>query len=121
MLTDYLPILILSLIAVGFATVSLILTHLLGPRRPDLSKLSVYESGAVPIGDARFRFSVKFYLIAMIFIVFDIEVVFLYPWAVVYRELLSRGVFIFTEMMVFIAVLLLGFFYVWRKGGLEWD
>ena len=121
MLIDYLPILILSLIAVGFAATTLILTHVIGPRRPNPSKLSVYESGAVPVGDARLRFSVKFYLIAMIFIVFDIEVVFLYPWAVIYKTLLSQGMFIFTEMMVFLAVLLLCFLYVWRKGGLEWD
>ena len=74
-----------------------------------------------PVGDARVRFSVKFYLVAMLFIVFDIEVVFLYPWAVVFRDLLRKGSFIFTEMMLFVGVLLIGLIYVWRKGGLEWD
>ena len=121
MLIDYLPILLLFVVAAGFGTVNLIATHLFGPRRPNRVKLSPYESGVPPVGDARLRFSVKFYLVAMLFIIFDIEVVFLYPWAVVFKDLLAQGTFIFTEMVVFLGVLILGFAYVWRKGGLEWD
>ncbi len=121
MLRDYVPIAILMAVAVGFALVSLAATHLFGPRRPNPVKLSPYESGVPPVGDARLRFSIKFYLVAMLFIIFDIEVVFLYPWAVVFRELLAQGYFIFIEMVVFIGVLVLGLAYVWRKGGLEWD
>ena len=121
MLIDYLPIVILLAIAVGFALVNLAATHLIGPRRPNPVKLSPYESGVPAIGDARLRFSIKFYLVAMLFIIFDIEVIFLYPWAVVFKDLLARGSFIFTEMVVFLGVLLLGLVYVWRKGGLEWD
>ena len=91
MLVDYLPIVILMAVAVGFAAVSLLITHLFGPRRPNPVKLSPYESGVPPVGDARLRFSVKFYVVAMLFIVFDIEVVFLYPWAVVFKDLLGPG------------------------------
>jgi NADH-quinone oxidoreductase subunit A len=121
MLVDYLPIVILMLVAGGFAVATLAATHLFGPRRPNPVKLSPYESGVPPVGDARLRFSVKFYLVAMLFIIFDIEVVFLYPWAVVFKELLAQGTFIFTEMVVFIGVLVMGLLYVWRKGGLDWD
>jgi NADH-quinone oxidoreductase subunit A len=121
MLIDYLPIVFLLVAAGAFAGVTLGATHLFGPRKPNPVKLSPYESGVPPIGDARLRFSVKFYLVAMLFIIFDIEVVFLYPWAVVFKELLAQGTFIFTEMVVFLGVLLMGFLYVWRKGGLEWD
>ncbi|MCY3766255.1 MAG: NADH-quinone oxidoreductase subunit A [Gemmatimonadetes bacterium] len=121
MLVDYLPIVILMAVAVGFAAVSLIITHLFGPRRPNPVKLSPYESGVPPVGDARLRFSVKFYVVAMLFIVFDIEVVFLYPWAVVFKDLLAQGSFVFTEMAVFLGVLVLGLAYVWRRGGLDWD
>ena len=121
MLSDYLPIVLLFLIAGGFAGVNLAITHLVGPKKPNPVKLSPYESGVPGFGDARFRFSVKFYLVAMLFIIFDIEVVFLYPWAVVFRDLLAQGSFIFYEMVVFLGVLALGLAYVWRKGGLEWD
>ena len=121
MLSDYLPIVLLFFIAGGFAAIILVLSHLVGPRKPDPTKLSPYESGVPGFGDARLRFSVKFYLVAMLFIIFDIEVVFLYPWAVVFRDLLAQGTFIFFEMVVFLGVLGLGLAYVWRKGGLEWD
>ena len=121
MLSDYLPIVLLLLIAAGFAAVNLGATHLIGPHKPNPVKLSPYESGVPTFGDARLRFSVKFYLVAMLFILFDIEVVFLYPWAVVFKDLLAQGSFVFTEMVVFIGVLVLGLAYVWRKGGLEWD
>ena len=122
MLIDYLPILLLGVFAVLFAAINLGLTHLLGPKRPNRVKLSVYESGVQPIGDARQRFTIRFDLIAMLFIIFDIEVVFLYPWAVVFKKFSeTSGLFILFEMLVFIGILLLGYIYAWKKGGLTWD
>ncbi len=122
MLIDYLPIVFLGLFAVLFAGVNLALTHLLGPKKPTRAKLSVYESGVQPVGDARQRFSIRFDLIAMLFIIFDIEVVFLYPWAVVFKKMsVDNGLFILVEMLVFIGILLLGYIYAWKKGGLTWD
>lgn len=118
MLIEYLPIGILILLAAAFAGGSIFLSSLLGPRRPTPEKLSPYESGITPIGSARDRFAVRFYLVATLFIVFDIEIIFLYPWAVVYRSL---GWFGFWEMVAFLGVLGLGLGYVWRKGGLEWE
>jgi len=110
-------------VATGFAVVNLALTHLLGPKKPTRSKLSVYESGVQPIGDARQRFTIKFDLIAMLFIIFDIEVVFLYPWAMVFKKFLQSesGLFILFEMLIFIGILFLGYIYAWKKGGLTWD
>ncbi|MCY4569261.1 MAG: NADH-quinone oxidoreductase subunit A [Candidatus Poribacteria bacterium] len=122
MLIDYLPILLLGLFAVLFAGINLALTHILGPKRPNRVKLSVYESGVQPVGDARQRFTIRFDLIAMLFIIFDIEVVFLYPWAVVFKKFSeTSGLFILVEMLVFIGILLLGYIYAWKKGGLTWD
>ncbi len=122
MLIDYLPIVFLGLFAVLFAGVNLALTHLLGPKKPTRVKLSVYESGVQPVGDARQRFTIRFDLIAMLFIIFDIEVVFLYPWAVVFKKFSeTNGLFILIEMLVFIGILLLGYIYAWKKGGLTWD
>lgn len=118
---EYLPILLLLIVAAGFAVFNLIITHIFGPRKPSPSKLSVYESGVAPIGGARLRFSIKFYLIAMLFIIFDVEIVFLYPWAVVFRDFLEGGLTIFIEMVVFLAILLLGYIYAWKKGGLTWE
>ncbi|MCY3723969.1 MAG: NADH-quinone oxidoreductase subunit A [Candidatus Poribacteria bacterium] len=122
MLIDYLPILLLGLFAVLFAGINLALTHILGPKRPTRVKLSVYESGVQPVGDARQRFTIRFDLVAMLFIIFDIEVVFLYPWAVVFKKFSeTSGLFILIEMLVFIGILLLGYIYAWKKGGLTWD
>jgi len=118
MLLDYLPILILVVLAALFAGGSVVISALLGPRRPTPEKLSPYECGIEPVGTARERFSVKFYLVAMLFIIFDMETVFLYPWAVVYRELKLFGV---AAMGTFLLILLVGFVYVWKKGGLEWE
>lgn len=118
MLIEYLPILLFFVAAVVFAGGSVLLSSLVGPRRPDRVKLEPYECGIAPVGLARERFSVKFYLVAMLFIVFDIEIIFLVPWAVIYRDL---GWFGFLEMGAFLLVLVLGLVYVWRKGGLEWD
>lgn len=115
---NYLPILILMIIVVGFGGVTILLSYLLGPTKKSKSKLMPYECGIDPVGTARGRYSIKFYIIAMIFIVFDIEAIFLYPWAVIYRKL---GVFGLVEMGVFILILLIGFIYIWKKGALEWE
>ncbi len=121
MLSDFLPILIVGTFGVLFAIMVLVLTHLLGPKKDDKVKLTPYESGINPVGDARFKFNVKFYLIAMLFIIFDIEAVFLYPWAVVYNDLLSVGNFILIEMVIFIGLLLVGYYYLLKKGAFDWD
>lgn len=130
----YLPVLLLM----GFVVVNAVLiigaSHLLTRRRPSVAKDLPYESGITPLGDARDRFSVKFYLVAMLFIVFDIETVFMIPWGVLYRELscavpLVAGAcpagqvsfFGLVEMLVFIGILLVGFVYVWKRGALKWD
>jgi len=118
MLLEYLPILILVVLAAAFAVGSIVASAILGPRRPDPEKLSPYECGMEPVGTARERFSVKFYLVAMLFIIFDMEIVFLYPWAVVFQQLRLFGL---VAMGSFLLVLLVGYFYVWKKGGLEWD
>jgi len=118
MLADYLPILIAILVMAGFAGITILLSSLLGPKRKTHTKLSPYECGLDPVGSARSRYSIKFYVIAMIFIIFDIEALFLYPWAVIYRKL---GLFGLVEMGIFVLILLLGFIYLWKKGALEWE
>ena len=118
MLGSYLPILLLVLVAVGFGLCSLIFSSLIGPKKISALKLSPYECGCEPVGTARERFSIKFYMIAMLFILFDIEAVFLYPWAILYKKL---GVFGLVEMGVFIVILFVGYIYVWKKGALEWE
>ena len=106
------------LVSGGFAAVALGLTWILGPSKPDSSKDSPYECGMEPVGDARERFSVRFYVVAMLFIVFDLETVFLYPWAVIFRQ---QPLFYFFEMLVFLGILLVGYIYVWRMGALDWS
>jgi NADH-quinone oxidoreductase subunit A len=118
MLIEYLPIFIFFVVAVGFALVTIFLSAILGKRKITPQKMIPYECGMDPIGEARKPFSVKFYIIAMLFIIFDIEVVFLYPWAVIFRDIKIFGL---MEMAVFIAILLVGFVYVWKKGALEWE
>lgn len=118
MLESYLPILVLITIALLFALGSVTFSFLFGPKKPSVIKLAPYECGMPLIGTARERFSVKFYIVAMLFILFDIETVFLYPWAVVFKKL---GMFGFVEMGVFIVILLVGYVYVWKKGALEWE
>jgi len=115
---SYIPIFMMLGFAAIFGVVMVKLNEWLGPKRPSEEKLSTYESGMEPVRTARERFSVKFYMVAVLFILFDIEVVFLYPWAVTFKEL---GVFGFVTMVVFILILLIGYFYIWRKGALEWD
>ena len=121
MLQDYLPLLILISI-VGIIVVSmLIIPRLLQPKRRSEADLEPYESGTTPTSFARLRFSIRFFMVAIIFIIFDIEVVFMYPWAVVFKELLGIGTFIFIEMLTFLGILLVGLIYVWKMGALEWD
>lgn len=114
----YIPIFLMLAIALVIGVVFLKLQEWLGPRNPNDEKLSTYESGMQPIRSARERFSVKYYMVAVLFILFDIEVIFLYPWAVNFREL---GVFGYVEMVLFIAILLIGYLYILKKGALQWD
>ena len=114
----YFPVLLQVAIAMAVATLMLGLSYLLGKKVRDRVKDMPYESGIVPIGDARQRFSVKFYLVGMLFILFDIEAIFLYPWAVVYRQL---KMFAFFEMLIFVVLILCGFFFIWKKGALDWS
>ena len=113
----YFPVLVQALVAMALAAGLLGVSFLLGRRVRNRIKDMPYESGIVPTGDARQRFSVKFYLVAMLFILFDIEAIFLYPWVVVFREL---KMFAFVEMLVFVVLILSGFFYIWKKGALDW-
>jgi len=113
----WLSILIMIALGAGFALVSVVLSNLFGPRKPTPEKSAPYECGMPPVGDARERQSVKFYLVAMIFLLFDIEVAFLYPWAMALRELRWSG---FMQLIIFFAILLTGYVYVWRKGVLDW-
>jgi len=110
-------ILIMIALGAGFALVSIVLSGLLGPHKPSAEKSAPYECGMPPVGDARERQSVKFYLVAMIFLLFDIEVAFLYPWAMALRDLGWPG---FVQVVLFMALLLAGYVYVWRKGALDW-
>lgn len=123
-MSNYFPILLIFVIAAGMAAILLILSRLAGRNRPTKEKLAPYECGVEPVGTARERQSVKFYLVAMAFLLFDIETVFLVPWAVVFPGLLHdpamRRLF-YIEMMLFIVVLFVGLVYVWRKGILEWN
>lgn len=114
----YFPVLVQVVIAMALAAGLIGASSLLGKRAKSPLKDTPYESGMAPVGSARERFSVKFYLVGMIFILFDIEAVFLYPWAVVYREL---KMFAFAEMFIFVVLVLVGFFYVWKKGALDWS
>lgn len=114
----FIPILMMVIVATGFAVATLAASHFLGRRINDPAKLLPYECGVTPVGTARERFHTRFYLVAMLFIVFDIETVFIYPWAVVFKQLAIFGL---IEMGVFIAILLAGLVYVWGKGALEWD
>ena len=116
--TEYLPIVVLLIIAAGLAVVVVILGHAFGPRRPTARKSQPYESGMRPIGPGARRVPVHFYLVAVLFILFDIEVVFFLPWAVVFDQL---GLFGLIEMGIFIVVLLVGLVYAWKKGALEWE
>lgn len=115
---EYIPILILFIFAFCISAGMIIASALFGPRRKNPAKSMPYECGVVPTGNARSRFSVKYYLVAMLFIIFDIEVAFLYPWAVVFMDLKIFGL---IEMGIFILILLIGYIYAWKKGALDWE
>ena len=118
MLQDYLPILIFIAVAGGFGVVLMSLGWVLGPRRPDDEKISPYECGFEAFEDSRTKFDVRYYLVAILFIIFDLEIAFLFPWAV---SLTAIGGFGLLSMAVFLGVLVIGFIYEWKKGALEWD
>ncbi len=118
MLINYLPILILLVVSTALAGAVVFLGSILGPRHPTPRKSLPYESGMTPLGPTQRRVPVKFYLVAVMFILFDIEVIFFDPWAVVFRAL---GLFGFIEILIFVAILLVGYIYAWRKGAFEWE
>ncbi|CAM5279203.1 NADH-quinone oxidoreductase subunit A [Rhodanobacter lindaniclasticus] len=118
MLAEYWPVLLFIAVAVGLGVVLLVLGLLAGPRRPEAEKLSPYECGFEPFEDARMRFDVRYYLLAILFIIFDLEIAFLFPWAVVFKQI---GLIALVEMGLFLLLLVIGFAYVWKKGALEWE
>jgi NADH-quinone oxidoreductase subunit A len=121
MLRDYLPILLQLIVAAGFAVSALVVSVLLGKTgRRTPAKDTAYECGMVPQGQAQPRFSVKFYLVAMLFILFDLEIVFMYPWAVIYKEAIAQSNVIFWSMLSFITILMVGYVYALKKGALDW-
>ena len=113
----YIPIALFVLVATGFAVFTLVFTRLIHPTKYGKVKLEPYECGIEPITGARDRYSIRYYLVAMLFVIFDVETVFMFPWAVIFDQLLLFGL---VEMAVFIGILLMGYFYAWRKGALEW-
>ena len=116
----YLPLLILGGVAVGFAVFTIVVSHLLGRPRPNPAKNSVYECGVPAVGTARERFPVKFYLVCMIFILLDVDAAFLYPWALVFKDLGEMQLFAFFEVLTFVGILGAGFAYAWKVGALDW-
>ena len=118
LISDYLPLLVFLVLATLICSALLVAPFLLAFRRPDSEKLSAYECGFNPFDDARMKFDVRFYLVALLFIIFDLEVAFLFPWAAAFREI---GHFGFWSMVLFLGVLTVGFVYEWKKGALEWD
>ena len=117
MLNAYIPIFIFLLVAIGFALFTLVMSQLLQSKKYNKVKLEPYECGIEPQTDARDRYSVRYYLIAMLFVIFDVETVFMFPWAVIFNKLLLFGL---IEMFVFIFILVVGYYYAWQKGALEW-
>jgi len=117
----YIPVVILMLVGMLVGGIVMILTTLLGPKMPNRKKDSAFECGMPPVGDARKRFSVRFYLVAILFLLFDVEAIFFFPWAVVYKKYLTINSFILVEMAFFLAILFVGYIYVLRKGALEWE
>jgi NADH-quinone oxidoreductase subunit A len=118
MLENYLPILIFIVVGLGLGSVMILAGAVLGPRRPDSQKLSPYECGFEAFEDSRMKFDVRYYLVAILFIIFDLEIAFLFPWAVVLDQI---GMFGFCAMLLFLGVLVVGFIYEWKKGALEWE
>jgi NADH-quinone oxidoreductase subunit A len=118
MLEQYFPILLFILIGIAVGVVPVVLGWLIAPNNPDSEKLSPYECGFEAFEDARMRFDVRYYLVAILFILFDLEIAFLFPWAIVLEEI---GLFGFVSMLIFLAILVVGFIYEWKKGALEWE
>jgi len=122
MIIDYIPIILVIIVAAAFAGIVVLSSVIFGPKRPNKIKVMPYESGKDPIGTTHERISIKYYLVAMLFIIFDIEVIFVYPWAVQFKTLFTQyGIFAFIPMFLFLVVLELGFLYIFMKGGLKWD
>lgn len=122
MIENYIPIIIVLIIGALIGAATVYTSVLFGPQRPNREKLSTYESGMKPVGTTKERISVKYYLVAMFFIIFDLEVIFVYPWAVQFKRLFSEiGISVFYTMLVFLIVLELGYLYVYKKGGFKWD
>ncbi len=115
---NYLPIIFQMLVALGFVIMTMVVTHLIGPRRKTSDKLVPFESGIESVGNARQPFSIKYFLVAILFVLFDVEVIFMYPWAVNFRDLGIKGM---IEMFIFMGTLLLGFIYIIKKGALDWE
>jgi NADH-quinone oxidoreductase subunit A len=119
---DYFPIVMMLVVALGFVGLTMVSTHLLGPKRKTKTKMDAFECGIEPQGNARIPFSVKYFLVAILFVLFDVEVIFMYPWAVLFKDLMKeQGVMIFVEMLIFISLLLIGFFYIIKRGALKWE
>jgi len=118
MLENYFPVLLFICVGVAMGVAPMVLGRVLGPHRPDSAKLSPYECGFEAFEDARMKFDVRYYLVAILFILFDLEIAFLFPWAIVLKEI---GTFGFVSMMIFLAILVVGFAYEWMKGALEWE
>jgi NADH-quinone oxidoreductase subunit A len=124
MLENYFPVLVFILVGLAFGCAPILLGWLVAPYRPDSEKLSPFECGFAPFEDARMKFDVRYYLFAIMFIIFDLEVAFMYPWASIYKELIqndSLRVFGLTEMLVFMGILIIGYIYAWAKGALDWE
>ena len=117
-LIDYIPIVIMFGVALGFVGLTMAATHMLGPKRKSAIKGESFECGIESVGNARIPFSIKYFLVAILFVLFDVEVIFMYPWAVLFREL---GMIGFIEMLMFIGFLLVGFFYIIKRGALNWE
>jgi len=117
-LAEYLPTLLFLIVATGIGVALIVIGNVLGPKRPSAEKLSPYECGFAAFEDARMQFDVRYYLIAILFIIFDLEIAFLFPWAIVFKQI---GLVALVEMGMFLALLLLGFVYCWKKGALEWE
>lgn len=115
---DYLPILFVFIVAAGFVATTMLVTHLLGPKRKSKTKLDTFECGIESKGNARIPFSIKYFIVAILFVLFDVEVIFMYPWAVNFKEL---GIVGFVEMLIFMAFILAGFYYIIKKGALKWE
>ena len=122
MIEEYIPVLIVLAVALIFGSVLVLTSTIIGPQRPNREKTSTYESGMKPVGTTRQRISIKYYLVAMFFIIFDLEVIFIYPWAVQFRKLFGEfGISVFISMLIFLIVLELGYLYAYKKGGFKWD